>query len=121
MNKKIIRNIVLIAVLLALTIALGFGTFLYSLVFSFQGELHFTFGLIGLYIALITFLWLTVFMKEKRKKLCKIFGITFVVGVIFVSSIEISKQIEERIPVVGDGSIILEDYLPFEEGSKLIT
>ena len=73
MNKKIIRNIVLIAVLLALTIALGFGTLLYSLVFSFQGDLHFTFGLIGLYIVLITFLWLTVFMKEKRKKLCKIF------------------------------------------------
>ena len=121
MNKKIIRSIILIVVLLALTVVLGFGTFLYSLVFSFQGELHFTFGLIGLYIALITFLWLVMFMKEKRKKLCKIFGIVFVVGVISVSAIEISKQIEERIPVVGDGSIILEDYLPFEEGSKLIT
>ena len=118
MDKKIVKSIILIVVLLALTIVLGFGTLLYSLVFSFQGEFHFTFGLVGLYITLITFLWLIMFMKEKRKKLCKIFGIIFVVGAISVSAIEVSKQIEERIPIVGDGSIILEDYLNYLKNTK---
>ena len=48
MDKKIIGKIILILVLLALTIMLGFGTLLCSLVFSLQGDLHFSFGLIGL-------------------------------------------------------------------------
>lgn len=120
-KRKVFSLIFRILGLTVLTVLLGYLTFIGAIILAFMGNLYLSYGIMALGGGIIIYLWFITFWKSKRKVI-NIIGISyFGIIVLATGGFLINKAIEDSIPIVGDGSLLLSEYIPFGENTKLVS
>lgn len=121
MNKKKVFGEILKFVGLAISTAVivfvtFYGTILGLFIIPYLGYCALALG-----IGVVVSMWVLTYLKQKRKTVWKISWVYFGVILLIGGGFGLADFIESRIPAVGDGSLILSEYIPFDKETKLVS
>lgn len=119
MSWKIAKKVFIPLVLVIATVLVGYISVMFSIIGLFIAR-YLGIGIALLGIGIIVSLWLFTYLKNKRKLIGKVMALYVLTICLVCGGFGLYDYIDYKIPVVGDGSLILADYIPFDEDSKLV-